>query len=113
MSASTGAITARGVGRGGSVRWAMLVLVVTAALAGGVLLGRAMAPSPPQTVPATQSFVPSTGVETLPSDAVEQASLKSQFGKSLANAGPGRAAVTIPAPRVETPRTVHWHQLAP
>ena len=113
MSASTGAITARGASRGGSARWAMLVLVVIAALAGGILLGRAIAPSPPQTVPATQSFVPATGVETLPSDALEQASLKSQFGRSLTNTGTGRAAVTIPVPRVETPRILHWHKLAP
>jgi hypothetical protein len=112
MSASTGTITARSGGRGGSVRWGMLILVVLVALTGGILLGRAIAPSPPQAVPATQ-FVPVTGTETLPSDAREQAAVKAQFGSSLAQANATRPAVTITVPKVETPRGYHVRQLAP
>jgi hypothetical protein len=117
MSASAGTIGYRTTPSGGWWKWAALGLV-SAALLGGLFIGRTLAPSPTQPVRIVERFVPVTQPGSFTSDAQEQASVKAAYGRALSGLGLRAHATaptvnTVPAPAPLSPASIHLRQLAP
>jgi hypothetical protein len=87
MSATAGVITYQGKTPARAGSWAILALVIAAALVGWLLIGRASAPTLAQQVRTIERFVPVTQPGTLPNEAQELASLKAAYGRALAASG--------------------------
>lgn len=118
MSASAGTI---GYGTttptGGWWKWAVLGLV-SAALVGGLFIGRALAPSPTQPVRIVERLVPVTQPGSFTSDAQELASVKAAYGRAISGLnpraqGPAPTVKSVPAPAPLSPASIHSRQLAP
>jgi hypothetical protein len=88
-------------------------MVMVAAIGAGTFLGRAIAPNSPQSVRVIERTV-TEGVETLPSDARDMASVKAAYGRLMLGKSLSRPSVSPTRTNsTNTPAFQYGHQLAP